>query len=254
MTWLASQRTSADRLLSASFLTLGITLLTIAVPVQFEAPVIALLYNLEAMILVALGIWFSNRLLYAMGLGLWLASSVATLGVLVSEPRLPLVLFNERGIALLSWTLGMAVNALVARMRSLNEPESAVDRLLLREAVAILGGLGALFGTVSLTTMETYYYFNLIGQPNNPLASVLVSLEWTLFGVLLLLGGAWYHTRGVRLLGLASLAITACKLFLFDLSFLQMPYRIYTFAGLGITLLVVSWLYSRYGKEVAKET
>jgi uncharacterized membrane protein len=26
-----------------------------------------------------------------------------------------------------------------------------------------------------------------------------------------------------------------------------MPYRTFSFAGLGLTLLIVSWLYSRYG-------
>ncbi len=254
LTWLASQRVAQDQLLKSSFLAVGIVLLTIAIPVQFKAPVVAALFNLEAMLLVALGIWFSNRLLYLMGLGLWVPASLVSLIVLASEPSLKLVLFNERGMALLSWTVGMAVSAIVARMRALQQPESAIDRFLPREAVAVLGGLGALFGVVGLSTMETYYYFEIVGQPNNPLASMLVSLEWTLIGALLLVGGVWYHSRGVRLLGLATLAITACKLFLHDLSFLQMPYRIFSFAGLGVTLLIVSWLYSRYGMEVPKQS
>jgi uncharacterized membrane protein len=79
------------------------------------------------------------------------------------------------------------------------------------------------------------------------MAHMLVSLEWTLLGVLLLIGGVVNHSRGIRLLGLATLTFTAFKLFLFDLSFLEMPYRTFTFAGLGLTLLIVSWLYSRYG-------
>ncbi|MCS7065229.1 MAG: DUF2339 domain-containing protein, partial [Fimbriimonadales bacterium] len=117
---------------------------------------------------------------------------------------------------------------------------------------AVVAGLGALAGAVWLVTMETYYYFEIIRQPDSPLAHMLVSLEWTLLGILLLMGGVLNHSRAIRLLGLATLTVTAFKLFLFDLGFLEMPYRTFTFAGLGITLLIVSWLYSRYGTAPAE--
>ncbi len=252
LAWLAHRLVPADVMLSGGFATLGIMLLTIAVPVQFKTPVVAPLWNLEAMLLVALGLWYGSRLLYGLGLGLWLLASLHTLVALSEEPSLKRVVFNERGIALLSWTLGLMVNALIARMHALREPQSALDMLLPRVGVAVMAGLGALAGAVGLATMETYYYFEIIGQPDSPLAPMLVSLEWTLLGVLLLVGGVLHSSRGLRLLGLATLTITAFKLFLFDLAFLPMPYRTFTFAGLGITLLIVSWLYSRYGTDLAE--
>ncbi|GBC91709.1 hypothetical protein HRbin15_00164 [bacterium HR15] len=252
LAWLGYRVVPEDTILSGGFATLGIVLLTIAIPVQFKAPVVAPLWNLEAMLLVALGIWYSSRLLYGLGLGLWALASLRTLVALSEEPSLKVVVFNERGIALLSWTLGLMVDALVARAHALRESQSELDRLMPRVATAILAGLGALAGAVWLVTMETYYYFETIGQPDSPLAHMLVSLEWTLLGVLLLIGGVLNHSRGLRLLGLATLTVTAFKLFLFDLGFLEMPYRTFTFAGLGITLLIVSWLYSRYGVEPAE--
>jgi uncharacterized membrane protein len=36
------------------------------------------------------------------------------------------------------------------------------------------------------------------------------------------------------------------KIFVYDLSFLQGPYRSMSFAGLGLILLAVSYLYSRF--------
>jgi len=247
LAWLGHRVVPEDVMLSGGFATLGIVLLTIAIPVQFKAPVVAPLWNLEAMLLLALGIWYSSRLLYGLGLGLWVLASLRTLVALSEEPSLRVVVFNERGIALLSWTLGLMVDALVARAHALREPVSELDRMLPRVGAAIVAGLGALAGAVWLVTMETYYYFEIIGQPDSPLAHMLVSLEWTLLGVLLLIGGVLNHSRGIRLLGLSVLTVTAFKLFLFDLGFLEMPYRTYTFAGLGLTLLIVSWLYSRYG-------
>jgi uncharacterized membrane protein len=71
LAWLGYRTVPEDTLLSGGFATLGITLLTIAIPVQFKASVVAPIWNLEAMLLVALGIGYSSRLLYGLGLALW---------------------------------------------------------------------------------------------------------------------------------------------------------------------------------------
>jgi putative transposase len=94
---------------------------------------------------------------------------------------------------------------------------------------------------------QTLYAFELAGRQGAPLAHMLVSLEWTLIGAGLLIGGVQASLRGVRLMGLGMLALTTCKLFLYDLGFLQMPYRALSFAGLGLALIGVAWLYSRFG-------
>ena len=247
LAWLGYRTVPEDTLLIGGFATLGIILVTIAIPIQFKASVVAPIWNLEAMLLVALGIGYSRRLLYGLGLALWVLASLQTLVILSEEPTLERVLLNERGLALLSWVLGLKVDALVARAHTLRTTESELDRLLPRVGLAVMAGLMALGGAIWLVTMETYYYFQLIGEPNSPLAPMLVSLEWTLLGVLLLIAGVLNRSRAVRLLGLATLTLTAFKLFLFDLGFLEMPYRTFSFAGLGLTLLIVSWLYSRYG-------
>jgi len=52
--------------------------------------------------------------------------------------------------------------------------------------------------------------------------------------------------RPVRLFALVLLGLTVVKVFLADLGFLDTPYRILSFAGLGVALIGISWLYSRY--------
>jgi uncharacterized membrane protein len=74
-----------------------------------------------------------------------------------------------------------------------------------------------------------------------------ISLVWTLCGALLLIGGIIRSFQPVRLAALGLLGITVFKVFLFDLQFLDAPLHILSFGGLGLALIFISWLYSRFG-------
>ncbi|MNX20165.1 hypothetical protein D3C86_501020 [compost metagenome] len=99
-------------------------------------------------------------------------------------------------------------------------------------------------------TLETFSAFQHSGIPNweRP-AQLGISLWWTLSGALLLAFGVRRKRRWFRLLALGVLGVTALKVFLFDLSSLDTPLRILSFGGLGIVLIAISWLYSRYGLQ-----
>lgn len=99
-------------------------------------------------------------------------------------------------------------------------------------------------------TLETFSAFQHSGIPNweRP-AQLGISLWWTLSGALLLAYGVRRRRRWFRLLALGVLGVTALKVFLFDLSSLDTPLRILSFGGLGIVLIAISWLYSRYGLQ-----
>ncbi len=47
--------------------------------------------------------------------------------------------------------------------------------------------------------------------------------------------------------------ITILKIFIYDLSFLETLYRIFSFIGLGVVLLVVSYLYQHYKDVIFQE-
>ncbi len=117
------------------------------------------------------------------------------------------------------------------------------------------GGIYALAMAVLLwgVTQETYaafYYWYAAGALKGDwqrLAQMAVSLVWTLFGAVMLIVGIVRSLQPARLAALGLLGFTALKVFLFDLSFLDTPMRILSFGGLGLTLIAISWLYSRYG-------
>lgn len=102
-------------------------------------------------------------------------------------------------------------------------------------------------------TQETYAAFSywhatgaLPGDWQRP-AQMAISLAWTVFGAVMLVVGVVRSLAAARLTALGLLGVTALKVFLYDLSFLDTPLRILSFGGLGVTLIGISWLYSRYG-------
>jgi uncharacterized membrane protein len=77
-----------------------------------------------------------------------------------------------------------------------------------------------------------------------------LSIFWSIYALALMSVGIWRRARPVRLLALALLFVSIIKVFVFDLSALQQPYRIVSFFGLGLILLVVSLLYTRFEERL----
>ena len=75
-----------------------------------------------------------------------------------------------------------------------------------------------------------------------------LSLIWAVYAGLLILGGFIFHYRPIRFLGIAVLALLIIKVFIFDLQELDRGYRIASFVGVGLLLLMISILYQRERK------
>lgn len=80
----------------------------------------------------------------------------------------------------------------------------------------------------------------------------MLTVGWSLEGIGLLLFGFAIKERTLRLAGLAVLLSCIAKAFLFDLSNLDTIYRIASFIGLGLILLAVSWIYTRFRDQLQK--
>lgn len=113
-----------------------------------------------------------------------------------------------------------------------------------------------------LFTAETRDYFDraifLLNRPDTSadisqkieqlrnLKQLSVSGVWLLYSIALMAIGIWRREQGLRLLSIGIFGITILKIFLYDLSFLSTLYRIFAFLGLGLILLLVSYLYQKY--------
>jgi hypothetical protein len=80
----------------------------------------------------------------------------------------------------------------------------------------------------------------------------LLTVAWGLQGLLLLAAGFPAHERPLRLAGLALLLFCISKLFIYDLRHLETLYRILAFVALGVILLGVSWIYTRFRDTIRR--
>jgi uncharacterized membrane protein len=71
-------------------------------------------------------------------------------------------------------------------------------------------------------------------------------------GLLLLAAGFLAQERVLRLSGLALFFFCIGKVFFWDLSSLETLYRIISFIVLGLLLLGVSWIYTRFREQIRK--
>jgi uncharacterized membrane protein len=78
------------------------------------------------------------------------------------------------------------------------------------------------------------------------LQQLTLSGIWLFYSAVLMLTGIWRRLQGLRIIAIALFGITILKIFIYDLSFLERLYRIFSFIGLGVILLAVSYLYQRY--------
>ncbi len=92
--------------------------------------------------------------------------------------------------------------------------------------------------------------------PSGDIASaqqLALSLFWTVYAMASICVGIWKRVRTVRLFAMGLLYISIGKVFLFDLRNLETLYRIASFFTLGVILLLVSLLYTRFEERLHAE-
>ena len=69
---------------------------------------------------------------------------------------------------------------------------------------------------------------------------------WLLFGIALLFFGTLKKDKMVRVASLAVMVLSVRKAFLYDSSELEGLFRVFSFLGLGLSLLGLSWFYTSF--------
>jgi uncharacterized membrane protein len=78
------------------------------------------------------------------------------------------------------------------------------------------------------------------------LQQLTLSGVWLFYSVVTMALGLWRKRRSIRIISICLFGISIIKIFTYDLSFLDSLYRIFSFVGLGVILLAVSYGYQRY--------
>jgi hypothetical protein len=187
-------------------------------------------WTIAAALVLAIGVWRRMEDLRWQAYPLMVLGAIRTLQpILAPEPATTEAVF---------W-MGVVIGVLYLASLLCRKVIREMDRPANPEEYCRLG-LSA-FSGVLLTT--------LIGYQLRP---TLITLVWGLAGASLLAVGFPTRERVMRLSGLALLFLCILRVFIFDLSRLEALARILSFVVLGLVLLAVSWVYTRYSEQIRK--
>jgi uncharacterized membrane protein len=80
-------------------------------------------------------------------------------------------------------------------------------------------------------------------------AQVALSILWAVLGGVAVIAGLWREKQVLRGAGLALLGLVTAKVFVYDLASLDAAYRVLSFIGLGVLLLISAYLYQHIGQH-----
>jgi uncharacterized membrane protein len=205
---------------------------------------ICFLWSAYAAGLVLLG-WINKQFeLRALGYAVAAAALVALLGANSSLSAHLAPAINLRFLAFAGLVACLSFIAWLGRAYSgdRSADEVAVSDTAAAAAVAIA------FWGLTRETYAAFEYYQVALGPNWTLwAQSAVSLVWTAFASALLVTGIMRGKKAVRMAGLALFFVSLAKVLVFDLAFLETQYRILSTGVLGVALIGMSWLYTRFG-------
>lgn len=156
--------------------------------------------------------------------------------------RWPLI--NPRGIGYLT-----AIAAALAAAYAVRRPEAVEEPgVSTRFRLDRVLGLFAYFTGLALVTVETYAQGVVRDWQTG--TSLAITFVWTAYAIATLAGGILQRSAQLRLISLGLFLVTAAKVFLYDVWHLDTTIRWFAFMGLGVSLLLVSYLYRRYRDRI----
>ena len=252
----AYQRAQEDTYLFLIFLGLGLTSLTLAIPIQLKQNWITIGWAVEAVILSWIGFRLDSRktrwaaLLIASLVAVRLLFYDSQLSVAVAKD-FPFFL-NKRGFTFLVGSIAIFVMAfLYSRYKlMLSDPE-----LKLIAGLVVAANLLILF--FFTTEISQYYEVRylevtdyLLHRDFRSRQQLSVSALWGIYSIVLVTIGIVRKFQPIRLLAILLFAVTILKVFLVDLQEMDKLYRIIASIGLGVLLLTVSLMYQKYRNQI----
>lgn len=127
---------------------------------------------------------------------------------------------------------------------ALDSPVAAFERQAAGPLMAASLGLALLL--VTLEVRQLFQGAFLDSGSMLPAENYSYSLAWVIFGSLLLVLGVSRASRLLRWASLPVMLIAVGKVFLLDTASLGGLYRVLSFLGLGLSLMLLGWVYQRY--------
>jgi uncharacterized membrane protein len=234
---------------------IALTLIAIAVALAFDGAWVTVAWAAEGAAVVWLGLRERRVWLRAAGLMLLTVAAVRLLELQFSQPPIGQgVLLNQRAacsifVVGLMYVLARLYRLSIDRAAATpprSEPPNATTRALLLVAANLL--------TLSWLTGEITSFWQLrelvgrasaLSRSGHLVREVMLSITWSAYATLLILVGLRRQYAPIRYFAIVVFAITILKVFTVDLAALERIYRVLSIVGLGVLLLMSSYLYQR---------
>ena len=252
----AYRRAQEDSYLFLVFLGLGLTCLTIAIPIQLKQNWITVGWSVEAAVLTWVGFHLDSSktrraalLIVAMVVFRLLFLDSSFSGAFTDDFTF---LFNKRGMAFSAAIVSLfAMAYLYHRNR---EKLAEVERWLTGGLFIGANLLVLFFLTTEISsTFEAAYYRATDYQLKRDIRSRMqlsISALWGFYSIVLVTVGILRRLQPLRVLAILLFAATILKVFFVDLGEMEKIYRIIASIGLGVILLAVSMMYQRYRTQI----
>ncbi|NUM88079.1 MAG: DUF2339 domain-containing protein, partial [Bdellovibrionales bacterium] len=242
----AARLARTDKRGALLFLGLTLGLATAAVPLQFSAFHIGLIWAMEAAALA----WIAERMRTETGVAFSaMLALMAVFDLLYEFPGpvlsfaegqpVPALLLNPRMVTLTICAVSLWLMA--------HWLERWVEMARLAAAAYVTGHFVFAYG-LTLEVLEWAHRGRT--ETAGSVASLSVTILYAFYGVALVSLGVATRTALNRVLGLVAIGFVILKLYLYDVWNLATVYRVIAFGALGALLLLTSFLYSRYRDKI----
>ncbi len=216
------KKNSAWKITSSMYALYGFFALSISIYGVYNLPLAFLLLSIQSLLVVSMALWFRSRFIVIM-------NSLLFVGLLIAY-----IAYKE---PLNSINISFALAALItARILNWKKKRLEIQTEFIRNLYLLIG--------IFMTLLSLY----------RAVPTQYVTLSWMLTGMVFFVLSILIHNVKYRWLAIAIMVITSVKLVVYDLSTVNLGYRIIALLILAVITLGISIFYARRRKVKSKES
>ncbi|GAK96719.1 hypothetical protein JCM19294_1028 [Nonlabens tegetincola] len=96
------------------------------------------------------------------------------------------------------------------------------------------------------------HWMDFAGVSNN--YKLGLSILWAVYSLGLVILGIWKRKQYIRITAITLFGLTLVKLFFYDLTYLNTISKTIVFISIGALMLIASFLYNKFNKQIADES
>lgn len=236
-----------DKNLRLIFLGVAAAFLIIAIPIQLKQHWIVIGWSGEAAALAGIGFYLQSARTRYIAMLLLGISALYLLAISNMALTIPMLFFLNKRFLTFLFVIAMA--SLIAWLYQKNRGSiTPAER-----SFSLILIVGANFLMIwALSTEALVWVWRISGNISNiaSVESLTLSAVWAVYGIAMLIAGIIFRFRAARIMAIILLGVVVFKSFLIDVWALERIYRIFAFLGLGLVLLIASYVYQTHRDSI----